>query len=354
MNIAVIGGGINGLCIAWLLSKNQHQVTLYEKNKVMQATSMASSKLLHGGLRYLENGEFSLVKEALRERNFWIENAPQYAKPLKIFLPIYHDSQRSTWKVKIGLWLYDFLAGKHKIGKAGRDKLEPFKKEHPELKVSALKTVFHYYDGQMQDESLGQRVVEQLKSEDVTIFEQTPIQKITTEGFVDSKQYDRIINAAGPWAEQLLKDNKIPSSYSMDLVRGSHIVINKKSEHAYILEVPGEQRIFFVLPYNDRMLIGITEQRQTLLEKIQPSDAEIDYLLNAYNHYFTESITINDIIDSFAGLRPLIKSAHDPGKATREYAFEQQEKLITVFGGKWTTARSLAAKLVNRLEQYNH
>lgn len=353
MNVAVIGGGINGLCIAWNLQQNNHQVTLYEKNKVMQATSKASSKLLHGGLRYLENGEFRLVKEALKERSFWINQAPHLAKPLKIYLPVYKQSRRPVWMIKIGLILYDFLAGKYKIGSSGKESLELFKKNNPELKSTGLIAVFHYFDGQMQDEALGLWVVEQLKLEGVTIHEQSTIENISTKGSLsykhNNKQYDLIVNAAGPWAEQLLKNNNIACNYSLDLIRGSHIVINERSKNAYIFEVPDEKRIFFVLPYNDTMLIGTTEQRQLLSEAVKPSEKEINYLLDAYNHYFIKQITKNDIIESFAGLRPLIKSAKDPGKATREYAFEQNDKLITVFGGKWTTARSLAAKLSKKI-----
>lgn len=116
-------------------------------------------------------------------------------------------------------------------------------------------------------------------------------------------------------------------------------------KRGYFLEIPNERRIFFVLPYQGKALIGTTEQRQSLNDNIKPSEQEIDYLINAYNHYFKTPINKQNIVKSFAGLRPLIKSADNPNKATREYAIQQKQNLITVFGGKWTTARQLGLKV---------
>ena len=117
MKIAVIGGGINGIMISWELCKHHHDVTLFEKNTLMSQTSSSSSKLLHGGLRYLENFEFGLVKEALGEREWWINQVPDLVQPLKIFIPVYKQSRRPAWLYKIGLYLYDLLAGRKNIGK---------------------------------------------------------------------------------------------------------------------------------------------------------------------------------------------------------------------------------------------
>ena len=361
MDIAIVGGGINGLCAAWLLARQDHRVTLYEQGRVMQATSSASSKLLHGGLRYLENGEFRLVREALRERSFWIENAPDLAKPIKLYLPIYRSSRRPAWKIKIGLTLYDMLAGKKCLGRHGKEKLSGFKQAHPELKTTGLKSVYSYYDAQMQDEKLGLWVAHQAKKEGVQILEHHLVTGLTTTGLLTyneagepgtlrEKQYDRIINIAGPWAEDLLKKNSIDVRHSLDLVRGSHIVFKQPIKDGYILEVPDERRIFFVLPYKGKTMVGTTEIRQTLDEPISPTEDEQNYLINAYNHYFREQRRVSDIQSSFAGLRPLIKSAGESDKLTREYVIERTERLITVFGGKWTTARALAEKLVREVQ----
>lgn len=364
MNIAVIGGGINGIMSAWALVKQGHSVTLFEKGEVMQQTSSASSKLLHGGLRYLENFEFRLVKEALKERQWWIQQAPQLAQPLKLYIPIYQNNRRPAWMYKLGLWLYDRLAGKQNIGQHQSLTQQQIHQACPELKTENLIKGYSYYDGQMDDHQLGLWALEQAKksachceersdlaiSSRFTLYENTEVTKLNTQGTLTlangtSPAYDKIINIAGPWAEQLLKQSNIKPNYTKDLVRGSHILIEQKLNHGYFLEIPKERRIFFVLPYQGKTLIGTTEQRQALNDNITPSEQEIEYLINAYNHYFKTPINKQNIVQSFAGLRPLIKSADNPNKATREYAIQQNQNVITVFGGKWTTARQLALKI---------
>jgi glycerol-3-phosphate dehydrogenase len=142
-----------------------------------------------------------------------------------------------------------------------------------------------------------------------------------------------------------LKDSKISSKYDLDLVRGSHIVVNRKFKQGYLLEVPNERRIFFVLPYKGQALIGTTEVRQKISNKVKPSQIEINYLINSYNYYFLNKISKNEIVNSFAGLRPLVKSSENPNKAKREYAVESNKNLISIFGGKWTSARALGKKI---------
>jgi glycerol-3-phosphate dehydrogenase len=348
MNIAVIGGGINGIMTAWELLKQGHRVTLFEKGEVMKQTSSASSKLLHGGIRYLENYEFRLVKEALKERQWWIDQAPHLAQPLKLYIPVYQSSRRSGWMYKLGLWLYDTLAGKQNIGKHQSLSAQKMHQVCPQLKKEGLIKGFSFYDGQMDDYRLGFWALEQAKIQSgLVIKEHTEIEKVDVTGTLTladgtTQTFDKIINIAGPWAEQLLKQSNIKPKFSLDLVRGSHIIVDQEIDSAYLLEIPNERRIFFVLPYQGKTLIGTTEQRQTLNDDLKPSEQEIDYLINAYNHYFTTLISKQNIVQSFAGLRPLIKSAENPSKATREYAIQQNQNLISVFGGKWTTARQLA------------
>lgn len=354
-NIAVIGGGINGIMSAWELLKQGHSVTLFEKGEVMQQTSSASSKLLHGGLRYLENFEFRLVKEALKERQWWISQAPHLAQPLKLYIPIYQNNRRPAWMYKLGLWLYDLLAGEQNIGKHQSFSQEQIKEACPELRSENLITGFSYFDGQMDDYHLGIWALEQAKQQGVVIREHREVTKIDTQGNLtladgSIQTFDKIVNVAGPWAEQLLKQSNIKPEYTLDLVRGSHILIDQVIQNGYFLEVPNERRIFFVLPYQGKTLIGTTEERQTLNDDIKPSEQEIDYLINAYNHYFKAPINKQNIVQSFAGLRPLIKSAYNPNKATREYAIQQNQNLITIFGGKWTTARQLAIKISREIK----
>ena len=350
MKIAIIGGGINGVMTAWELCKNGHSVTLFEKHTLMSQTSSSSSKLLHGGLRYLENFEFRLVKEALRERQWWIDQVPDLARPLKIFIPVYKQSRRPAWLYKIGLYLYDLFAGKQNIGKHRNHSKASMEELCPGLKMNGLVKGFSYYDGQMDDYQLGLWAADQVKQyKNFTTIEKTTIDRVDIDGEVvyngNKEQFDKVINVAGPWAYQLLKDSDIDSDYELDLVRGSHIVVNRKLDHGYFLEVPNERRIFFVLPYQNQTLIGTTEVRQSIIDEIKPTQAEINYLIDAYNYYFVSQITEQCIVDRFAGLRPLVKSAQDSNQATREYVIQVNKNLISIFGGKWTTARQLAKKV---------
>lgn len=321
----------------------------------MSQTSSSSSKLLHGGLRYLENFEFRLVKKALKERQWWLQKVPQYTHPIKLYIPVYKNNKRPAWLYKTGLWLYNLLAGKENIGKYQIYSKSEMLQQCPELKTQGLQKGLSFFDGQMDDYKLGLWAIEQAKKEScLTVQEHTTVLSITTQGKINyqaqqnkyTKQYDKIINTAGPWAQQLLQQSGILAEYKLDLVRGSHIVIKQPIQHGFFLEMPGENRIFFVLPYQGQTLIGTTEHRQKLSDPIKISQQETDCLIKAYNHYFKQEIDEQDISYSFSGLRPLIKSKNDVEKTSREYAIQVNNKLISVFGGKWTTSRQLAKKVV--------
>ena len=150
---------------------------------------------------------------------------------------------------------------------------------------------------------------------------------------------------AGPWAEQLIKQSGLNLPYQLDLVRGSHLIANRTCTTPLFLEVPNQKRIYFVLPWKGQTLIGTTEVRQALNAPIECSKEEQDYLITAYNHYHNQPIQLEEITESFAGVRPLIKSKDNPSQATREYAIHQDSQLVTVLGGKWTTTLALARKV---------
>lgn len=348
MDIGIIGGGINGLCCAWHLAKQGHQVRLYERNKLMQATSCASSKLLHGGLRYLENGEFRLVREALRERDAWIQRAPALTRPLRLVIPIYRGNRRSRYLVGAGLFLYDQLAGKSALPGARWHKAKDMLARDLGLNGRDLLGGYEFSDGQMDDYALGLWVAEQAATAGVDLQEATEIIQVDADGIITpatgiTRKHDRVLNIAGPWAMRLLEQSGVNTPYRLDLVRGSHLILNQPCNQAYLLEVPGERRIFFVLPWKGQTLLGTTEVRQSLDDAIECTDIERQYLLAAYQHYWPEAKPV--VTQSFSGLRPLLYSAEDPTKATREYAIHRTGNLITVFGGKWTTAMVLAAKI---------
>jgi glycerol-3-phosphate dehydrogenase len=323
----------------------------------MQATSIASTKLLHGGLRYLEQAEFRLVREALKKRAWWLSQVPELTQPVELILPIYKNSQRSRWLLKLGLCLYDPLAGQDNIAPHRWLSASALSRLAPRLKSESLRGGFSFYDGQMDDYKLGLWVAEQAKNFGVKILEQQAVKRINLDGtlYIDNNkiQYDAIINVAGPWAASLLANSQLSSSYQLDLVRGSHIFFDSPLERGYFLPVPGEQRICFALPYQGKTLVGTTEIRQTLEQPIRCSEAEAKYLVKVYNSYFNDSKSVNDINHSISGVRPLIRSAKEVHKTTREYALDTQERIVTVYGGKWTTARALGQKVVNAVAKIN-
>jgi glycerol-3-phosphate dehydrogenase len=353
MKIGIVGGGINGLCVASEALKKGHDVTLFERGSLMSETSANSSKLLHGGLRYLENFEFRLVRESLKERKYWLNKSSELTHPLRFYLPVYKTSRRPAWMVRAGLYLYDILAGKHTIQKHRKEDIGQFSQQFPEFNKANLLAVYSYSDGQMDDKNLGLMLADELRSNGCTILENSPVVRLQKDGIIELKsgeryQFDKVVNVAGPWTEVLLQQSNISCETRLDLIRGSHIVVNRSLESGFILEVPNEDRVFFVLPHHGKTLVGTTEVRQGVDEPIQASQEEMDYLLKAYRHYFDNGVSEADIVDNYAGLRPLLISHKNPNKVSREYVMEKSGKVISVFGGKWTTSRALGEKLARK------
>jgi glycerol-3-phosphate dehydrogenase len=318
----------------------------------MEATSRASSKLLHGGLRYLENGEFHLVREALRERDAWIRRAPHLARPIRLVLPIYRGARPPRWMVALGLFAYDRIAGRTDLPKANWLTAIQLMDRDPALRSEDLSGGYEFSDAQMDDHALGLWVAEQARSAGVTIREGVQVHVVSAAGGVtvngETLTYDRIVNVAGPWAVKLLEQSGLHSPFRLDAVRGSHLTLATPFAQPYLLEIPDERRIFFVLPWKGATLVGTTEVRQSLDEPIACTDAEQSYLLAAYRQFFPTQHPV--VTGSFAGLRPLIHSANELSRMTREYMICQQGSLVTVLGGKWTTAMALAGK-VSRMFQ---
>jgi glycerol-3-phosphate dehydrogenase len=352
MNIAVIGGGINGLCCAWRMARGGHRVSLYERSGIMRATSSASSKLLHGGLRYLENREFGLVKEALRERSAWLERVPGLAHPVSLVIPVYRQGRRRRFTIGIGLFIYDFLASESALPKSRRLPRQAVVERSPGLETEGLVGGYEFFDGQMDDYQLGLWVADQAGKSGVSIFENAEVVRVDPQGTIilddgDARQFDRVCNVTGPWAARLLRASGIASPLELDLVRGSHLILSVPCPQAMLLEVPGERRILFVLPWKGKTLLGTTEVRQSLDDPIECSAEERSYLLAVFRHYWPDAEF--DVEQQFSGLRPLIRGHQDPNRTTREYAVTRQGNLISVFGGKWTTAMSLAEKVTDAL-----
>lgn len=319
----------------------------------MGATSSASTKLLHGGLRYLETGQFRLVREALQERAWWVAQAPHLARPIEMLLPIYANTGRPAWQIRAGMMLYDLLAVGSGFPRHRWLSAAAALARLPGLRPDGLEGSFCYYDAQMDDHALGFWAAVQAQAAGVRIHEGVEVSRLDPAGEMQigekTMRFDRIVNVAGPWAVQLLDNSGITSRYRLDLVRGSHILFDENCPTGCFLQIPGEKRIFFVLPYQGKTLVGTTEVRQELSASIECTRKEAEYLLAAYNYYFCGSKTLGDICGQFSGLRPLIHSAENPSLASREYVIEKNGKLISVFGGKWTTARQLGKAVARQI-----
>lgn len=256
--------------------------------------------------------------------------------------------------IAAGLWLYSLLSLGSNLSRPRWLSKNEIAQLRPNLKADGLIGGYQFYDGQMDDYALGMWVAGRCREAGVEIIENAAIEKIQPDGRLEQQDgqsylFDRIVNVAGPWAEKLLQQSGMLSTVRLDLVRGSHLIVNRHCGQAYLLEVPGERRIFFVLPWKGKTMVGTTEVRQELNQPIACSKEEISYLLTAYNHWMAVPISEEDVADTFAGLRPLLYSADDPSRVTREYAIRRDGQVVNVFGGKWTTCCALADKVASAL-----
>ncbi|AXA27550.1 glycerol-3-phosphate dehydrogenase [Pseudomonas putida] len=367
-DLAVIGGGINGVGIAADAAGRGLKVFLCEKDDLAQHTSSASSKLIHGGLRYLEHYEFRLVREALAEREVLLAKAPHIVKPMRFVLP-HRPHLRPAWMIRAGLFLYDHLGKRKRLG--GSRSLR-FGAGYP-LKPTITRG-FEYADCAVDDARLvvlnamaarekGAHLHTRtrcLRAERVDGLWQVELQH--ADGSLQTIRARALVNAAGPWVASFIKDDlKLDAPYGIRLIQGSHLIVPRlyEGEHAYILQNE-DQRIVFCIPYLDRFtLIGTTDREYSGdPAKVAITDAETDYLLKVVNEHFNHQLSRADIQHTYSGVRPLCNDESDnPSAVTRDYtlalsASEGQAPLLSVFGGKLTTYRKLAESAMTELKPF--
>lgn len=359
--IAVIGGGINGSGAAWELTRRGYEVVLFEKGTCGGQTSSATTKMIHGGLRYLERMHFGLVRESLRERAWLLRNLPELVKPIEILLPVYADSPRSRATIKSGLLLYDALAGRENIARHRSLSVQELAHLAP-LKTDELRGGFAYWDGQVDDFALVRSVVASAIRDGATVREKTHVRALIRDGKEwvirtdrgDESRFDLVVSAAGPWMNELLGANGLRARYVLSLVRGSHLVLKHRvSEAGLLLQSTGDRRVFFVLPWKGTTLVGTTEvvQREPL-DGVHASEEEIEYLITRFNRYIRQPITRDDVASTFAGVRPLVGRASNPSAIGRDFRVIRNGNLINVFGGKMTTFMALGRKVALRADNY--
>lgn len=364
-DVLVVGGGVNGAGIARDLQGRGYSVILAEQGDLAQATSSSSSKLIHGGLRYLEHYEFRLVREALGEREVLLKMAPHIIWPLRFVLP-HRPEMRPRWMIRAGLFLYDNLA--RRVSLPGAEGFQTAQNPMGAPLKPEITHAFAYSDAWVEDSRLVllNALDAERRGADIrtrTRFEEATRHpghwEVTLRGSDAQGQRIRvraIVNAAGPWVQRALDSAHAEKPGAVRLIRGSHIVLPRLYEgsHAFILQ-NDDRRVVFVIPYEDEFsLIGTTDvphEGDASTAHCTPEEAE--YLCAAVSRQFRRQITPADIVWSYSGVRPLFDDgADDPSAVTRDYVLKLDESaapLLSVYGGKITTFRRLAEEAAGKV-----
>jgi glycerol-3-phosphate dehydrogenase len=369
-DIVVIGAGIHGAGIAQAAACYGFRVLVLEKHGIASGTSSRSSKLIHGGLRYLETAQFALVRECLHERDLLLRLAPELVRIRPFCIPVYGNSSRSVAKIAAGLSLYALLGGMRKISRfktiprACWDQLDG-------LSTDQLRTVFQYSDAQTDDKELTKAVLQSAIQFGAELrmpayFSAASISKICEVHFIEKDKEQTctaklLINAAGPWVDDVLA-NITPEQapVPVDFVQGTHIVLQAPmGERVYYLEAPQDQRAVFVMPWKNHAMVGTTETLfRNSPEQVEPLASEVEYLLDTFLHYFptvqSHSNNVkNSIIDQFAGLRVLPASTSSAFRRPRDTIIQLDDisspKVASLYGGKLTAYRATADKVMRRI-----
>jgi glycerol-3-phosphate dehydrogenase len=371
-DILVIGGGINGAAIARDAALRGLRVALVEQSDFASGTSSRSSKLIHGGLRYLEQGEVRLVLEATRERERLRRLAPHLVRPIRFVYPVYAGGPVSKWKLNAGLWAYDLLAGIFSVRRHRMLSAEETHRIEPRLRTEGLRGAGEYWDCWTDDARLVLETLLSARDEGAVAVSYARVVGFLKENgrIVGARVSDRIggrelvvraravVNAAGPWVDAVsAMDERTPPR--LRPTKGVHVVVPRARlghEAAIVLHAVQDDRVMFVIPWDECSLIGTTDTDHPDVAEppaVEPED--VAYLFDTVNHYFPAAhLTPKDVVSAFAGLRPLVaapvSAGASPSDVSREdEIFVSRTGLVTIAGGKLTTHRLIAAEVVDRV-----
>lgn len=358
-DVLVIGGGITGAGIARDASMRGMKVAIVDKSDWASGTSSKSSRLVHGGIRYLEHGEIGLVRESVRERETLLRIAPHLVKPLEFTWPVYRGARLPRWKLRAGLAMYDLLAGKGRVRRHHSLSTAEVLEHEPHLSANGLKGGASYFDAATDDAGLTRANIESAREHGAIAVDHAFVESHTSaNGKVNGALVrdaigggsirvaaKSIVSATGPWQAKGTK--------------GSHIAVARNrvgNRSAVTLTSPDDGRVMFVLPSGDHTVVGTTDLRtDETPDNVKASDQEIVYLLNAANAYFPEAkLTPADVIETWSGIRPLAAAppGTSPSSISREHRISRDAQgVVVVTGGKLTTYRSMAAEVVDELER---
>ena len=367
-DVIIVGGGIHGAGVAQAAAAQGYSVLLLEQRELAFGSSSRSSKLIHGGLRYLESMQFSLVKECLSERKLLLKMAPALVRLMRFYIPVYASTQRRPWQLRVGLSIYAMLAG---FSAAGQFSTVPRSRwdSLDGLDTRNLQKVFCYQDAQTDDAALTTAVMQSAISLGALLqlpatFVQAVLEKdrVSVEYLSDGNsqhcQARVLVNAGGAWVNQILdRITPAPQKQEIDLVQGTHIVVPRAlSSGSFYMEVPEDQRAVFAMPFNGATLIGTTEKPFTGdPATVHASADEQAYLIGVLGHYFPhyQKRENQNILSSFAGLRVLPRSNRRAFDRSRETLLipnqRNRPRLLSIYGGKLTTYRATAEKVMQRL-----
>ena len=364
-DVLVIGGGINGAAIAHLAALNGLKTALLEKNDFASGTSSKSTKLIHGGLRYLENLEFGLVREALKERSIQLKAAPHLVKPLSFVIPVYQKDKRPLWLMKLGVFIYDFLCGPYLIKRHRFLATEEVCRQVSGIKREGLLGGIMYYDAQMDDARLCLENVLSAQAHGAHTANYVEVKSfIKKDGkaagvraldALTGKEFDvyarRIVCAVGPWTNLLMQKEEGKAAPMVRATKGVHVVCRGQvSPHALIIPTPKDNRFFFIIPWMGNSLIGTTDTDYSgSPDEVGVDQEDVDYLFRELRRVFPEEVFKKEkIITMFSGLRPLMYRAGRPEDVSRKHVIrESYSGVLYVLGGKYTTYRKIAEDCVN-------